>query len=75
MKDLPDPLPGGSCVECRKVPAITNDGRFCAKCMRRLIREDNPVLRDLSRKCTDEIGRKSRSTAVIGGCPKTPDEQ
>lgn len=31
--ELPDPRPDGRCAKCEKRPAVTNDKRFCKRCL------------------------------------------
>ena len=40
--DLPDPRPDGDCAVCLKKQAVTNDGRFCHRCLHELIVKLNP---------------------------------
>jgi hypothetical protein len=56
---------GGMCVGCQKKPAVTNDRRFCEKCLKKAIERLNPMPRHPS----DEIGRKQRDWAALGGEP------
>lgn len=68
-KSLPEPRADGLCCECVGKPAVTNDGRFCKKCLSQVLREREPVVRDLNRQGTDTTGRKQRSPDMLGGVP------
>jgi hypothetical protein len=35
----------GVCCRCRKRKSVTSDNRFCLRCLRKIIRSENPVLR------------------------------
>ena len=63
MSDLPNPRSDGKCADCKNKPAVTNDNRFCLKCLRKRISEDNPIVSTFS----DERGRRQRSSQVLGG--------
>lgn len=41
--NLPDARPDGCCVDCGR-PAVTNDRRFCLKCLRARIRAETSGL-------------------------------
>ena len=58
----------GMCAKCVTRKSETNDGRFCKKCIKRILLEDYSSLssvRDLSRKGTEEIGRAARDTHTL----------
>jgi hypothetical protein len=61
--ELPDARLDGQCVDCEKKPAVTNDKRFCIRCLRKRIREANPIVSTFS----DQRGRRLRSTQVLAG--------
>jgi len=71
--ELPEPRRDGQCCWCVGERAVTTDRRFCKKCLREFIRELSPKSRDLNRQGTETIGRRMRSSAVLGGCPSTND--
>lgn len=60
---LPDARADGRCVDCEKKPAVTRDNRFCRDCLCKRIDEDTPI----PTKWSDQRGRKSRDTHVLGG--------
>lgn len=64
MKNLPDPRGDGQCYDCEAKPAVTADGRFCLKCLRRRIREETPDPRSAIREQKD---RRQISSQVLGG--------
>jgi len=67
--ELPEPRGDGACCRCVKRPAVTNDGRFCKQCLGAIVREMTPSTRDLSRRGTDEIGRRARASQTLSGAP------
>ena len=42
MTGLPAPREDGRCADCGSGPAVTNDRRFCLKCLRARIRSETP---------------------------------
>jgi len=71
VEDLPEAHPDGVCADCSTKDAVTRDGRFCLTCLRKRLREDEPPVRDLNRRGSDQIGRSARSTQALGGAAKT----
>jgi hypothetical protein len=66
MPDLPDPRPDGKCVDCNHLEAVTNDNRFCRKCLRRRIKDETPIV---SMTIREELGRRRLSFKVLSGQP------
>jgi predicted amidophosphoribosyltransferase len=64
---LPDAREDGKCCRCNKRLAATRDGRFCRSCLRKVINDLSPDVRDLSRENTEQIGRKSISLQATEG--------
>jgi len=62
------------CITCNERKAVTNCGNYCLKCWKIIVREGNPLDRDLSRFGTEHIGRPAISTQVLGGQPTTNDD-
>lgn len=62
---LPEPREDGICCECLGKPAVTTDGRWCLKCLKKKIREDNPYVGGPS----DQFGRHARDSRTLGGAP------
>lgn len=60
---LPDARKDGYCVDCLEKPAVTNDNRFCKKCVSKRIYEANPDYKTTS----DQKFRPARSSQVLGG--------
>jgi hypothetical protein len=63
------------CRFCWERPPITDDGR-CERCLN--AKEDDGTVddRSLSRKWTEHIGRKARSTQILGGvCELDPHDE
>jgi len=69
-QQLPEPRQDGKCSGCERRDAVTRDGLFCLKCLRAIVREQTPTLRDLNRRGTDQTGRSARSTATLSGAPR-----
>lgn len=67
MGEQPSVRGDGFCCDCGVKPAETNDKRFCKKCLRRRIRDNNPITKVFN----DQRGRNARSSAVLGGSPDT----
>jgi hypothetical protein len=55
------------CRFCWQRPPVMKDGR-CENCRDAVVREVTSDTRTISSKCTEHVGRKSRSTQVLGGC-------
>lgn len=43
MIDLVDPRSDGLCGRCKKRQAKTTDGRYCLRCLRWVLRQENPI--------------------------------
>jgi hypothetical protein len=72
--NLPETRADGRCVDCQHKPAVTTDRRFCLKCLRVRIRNDNHI--DRKKPFSGAMrGYKARSTDVLGGCPKMPGDE
>ena len=59
----------GKCTACKTAFAAMVGGVLCKKCLRAAVEHDNPIVRDLSRRGTEEIGRPARDMKVVGGAP------
>jgi len=42
--ELPAPRADGKCVECGQKPAVTRDGRYCKKCLQKIIAHLTPMI-------------------------------
>ena len=42
-EELPKLRQDGLCADCGKYPAVTNDGLFCLACLRKRIKDENPI--------------------------------
>lgn len=42
MSDIPEPRSDTLCADCESAKAVTQDHRFCLKCLRARIRHDAP---------------------------------
>lgn len=62
---IPNPRADGLCCDCEYKLAVTNDNRFCLKCLRKRIRDENPITQVFS----DQRGRTARDSKAIGGSP------
>lgn len=62
MLDLPNPRADGKCVDCRSGLAVTNDDRFCLKCLRRRVKEANPIVVTSS---YEQRGRSQRNWRAV----------
>jgi len=71
---IPEARPDGLCADCQKEIAVTRDGRFCRKCLKARVFELSPNSRNLTWRGTDQIGRSSRSSKVLGGTVDNDDE-
>ena len=60
-----EPRPDGICCRCCDKPAVTTDKLFCLRCLRKLLRDANPIVDAAIR---ERRGRSARSTEVLGGC-------
>jgi hypothetical protein len=69
--NLPEARCDGRCVDCEQNTAVTTDKRFCLKCLRARIRNENYI--DRKKPFSGAMrGYKARSTDALGGCPKMP---
>ena len=57
FENLPDPREDGLCIDCEIKNAVTRDNRFCKKCLRVRLFEDDPRPRDLNAPGTEQLGR------------------
>lgn len=64
-EELPAVRSDGICVDCLSKPAETADERFCIKCLRKRIRDENPIAGVFN----DQRGRSARSSSVLAGAP------
>jgi len=62
---LPNAREDGICCDCCEKPAETQDGRFCKKCLRKIICQENPI--PIVPVFNDQRGRTARPTSIIKG--------
>lgn len=61
------PRPDGICCSCEKKPAITNDGRYCLKCLKSIVAKLTPMIGCYKRRGDegfDQEGDNSFDNAV-----------
>lgn len=63
-KTLPVARPDGVCVACSRKAADTIDGRYCAKCMRELVKDLSPGQTRRYHAERSERGRDSGTTIL-----------
>ena len=59
----------GKCTACETAYVAVVGGVLCKKCLKAAIEHDYPIVRDLSRRGTEEIGRPARDMKGVGGAP------
>ncbi len=63
MNNLPDAREDGNCCECGSRDVVTRDGRYCKRCLKKLVAGLSPI----PKQASDQIGRSQRSSNTLGG--------
>ena len=63
-----------TCIQCKFRAAVTNDGKLCLTCLRKIIRELTPDVKNFSDILTEMGNRDAGDTSTAtGGDREEPD--
>lgn len=76
MIDLVEARDDGLCGRCKKRQARTTDGRYCLKCLRWLLKRDNPVQyrEPDEEEIDDDFDFDNVVDDLVKGCEEFPED-